>query len=150
MTDDSVKEPCRAGKQQSMPSKRSWIALLFAGLGVALAVHRGSTLLQSWQWEELGSVQPLLWLPISFRQPQDANATALLVQVVYVSEQSLSYDFLLFLWEVATTWGFSDTRYRRCDLRAESLRCQLLTAGQGSARCWSWTVPAVRHSARLQ
>ncbi len=88
MTDDSTKKSCRTGKQQSMPSTRSWFALLFAGLGVAVAVHRGSTLLQTWQWEELGNVQPLLWLPISFRQPQNENATAHLVQVGYVSENS--------------------------------------------------------------
>ena len=70
-----------------MPSRRSWVALLFAGLGVAVAVHRGSTLLQTWRWEELGNVQPLLWLPISFRQPQNENATAYLVQVGDVSEE---------------------------------------------------------------
>lgn len=93
MSDDSAKEFCRPGKQQSMPSTRSWIALLLAGLGVALAVHSGSTFLQTWQWEELGNVQPLFWLPTPFRQPQHANATAHLLQVDYVSEKPFASSF---------------------------------------------------------
>ena len=76
-----------------MPSTRNWIALLLAGLGVALAVHSGNTFLQRWQWEELGSVQPLFWLPTPFRQPQNLNATAYIAQVDYVSEKSLLHQF---------------------------------------------------------
>ena len=130
MTDDSAKESCRTGKQQSMPSKRSWIALLFAGLGVAVAVHRGSTLLQTWQWEELGNVQPLLWLPISFRQPQNENATAYLVQVGYVSEKSLVQQLLSPVPKKDT--DVSRPVQHKC-VSINSLRCQAVTAGRGSA-----------------
>ena len=57
--------------------------MLLAGFALALAVHHGSASLHTWQWEELGSVQPLLWLPFSFSQPHESNATACLVQVLH-------------------------------------------------------------------
>ena len=55
--------------------------MLLAGFALALAVHHGSASLHTWQWEELGSVQPLLWLPFSFSQPRESYATACSVQV---------------------------------------------------------------------
>ena len=81
MSDDSNGGLKKTPKQQFRSSRWSWSALLIAGLALAVAVHHGSASLHSWQWEELGHVKPLLWLPFSFTQPSRANATSCLVQV---------------------------------------------------------------------
>ena len=81
MSDDSNGGLKRTPKQQFRSSRWSWSALLIAGLALGVAVHHGSASLHSWQWEELGHVKPLLWLPFSFTQTSRANATSCLVQV---------------------------------------------------------------------
>ena len=88
MSDDSNGGLKKIPKQQFRSSRWSWSALLIAGLALAVGVHHGSASLHSWQWEELGHVKPLLWLPFSFTQPSRANATSCLVQVSFAVEGS--------------------------------------------------------------